>query len=88
MPTRRALLALPALLLARPAAADPDAALEALLARHVTRHTDGVNRVRYAAWKAAAADLAALDGWIAAAVARRPAAMPRHEAYAFWAKPL
>jgi len=84
-PSRRALLALPALLLARPAAAEPDAALDALLARHVTRHVDGVNRVRYAAWKAAPADLAALDGWIATAAARRPAAMARNEAYAFWA---
>jgi hypothetical protein len=83
--TRRGLLALPGLLLARPAAADPDAALDALLARYLVVHPDGVNRVRYAAWKADAADLTALEAWIAEAALRRPSAMPREAAYAFWA---
>ena len=87
MPHRRALPALAAAtaLPARRAAADPDAALDALLGRYVMGHPDGVTRVRYAAWKASAADLHALDGWIAEAAARRPAAMARPEAFAFWA---
>jgi hypothetical protein len=84
--TRRLLPALVALAMAgRPAAADDDAALDSLLARYVVPHADGVTRVRYAAWKAAAADLAALDSWIEAAAARRPSAMPRLTAFAYWA---
>jgi len=86
MTRRRALLALPlATLLPRAAFAGPDAALDALLARHVVPHEDGVTRLRYAAWKASAADLRALDAWIEQAAARRPTAMPRNEAFAFWA---
>jgi hypothetical protein len=87
MPTRRTIFALTALaaLPAGPAAADPDAALDALLGRHVVPHPDGVTRVRYAAWKASAPDMAALDSWIAEAAARRPSAMARNEAYAYWA---
>jgi hypothetical protein len=87
MPTRRTLLALAAAaaLPAYPAAADPDAGLDALLARHVVDHPDGVTRVRYAAWKANAADMRALDAWIAEAASRRPSAMPREEAFAYWA---
>jgi len=83
---RRAMLALPlAMLLPNPAHADPDATLDGLLARHVVAHPDGVTRVRYAAWKASAADMAALDAWIAEAAGRRPSAMMRLEAFAFWA---
>ena len=82
MMPRRALLALP-LLAPRPARAE--AALDALLARHVVAHPDGVTRVRYAAWKAAPADLAALEAWITEAAARRPSAMAREEAFAYWA---
>ncbi len=86
MATRRTLLGLAgAVALPRIAQADPDASLDALLARFVVPHQDGVTRVRYAAWKASAADLAALEAWIAAAQARRPSALPRPEAYAFWA---
>lgn len=87
MPNRRALLALAAtaVLAARPAAADPDAALDALLARYVVGHPDGVTRVRYAALKGNAADMRALDAWIAEAASRRPSAMPREEAFAYWA---
>lgn len=87
MPNRRTLFALAAatLLPARPAAADPDAALDALLGRYVADHPDGVTRVRYGAWKASAADLRALEAWIAEASARRPSAMARDEAYAYWA---
>lgn len=83
---RRAVLALPlAALLPRAARADADGVLDALLARHVVPHPDGVTRLRYAAWKGSAADMAALDAWIAGAAGRRPSAMPRAEAYAFWA---
>jgi hypothetical protein len=78
---RRTLLAAPALLLARAASADK---LDAMLARHVVAHPDGVARVRYAAWKAGP-DLAALEAWIAAVAAARPSAMPRGEAFAYWA---
>ncbi len=87
MPTRRILLALTATaaLAARPAAADPDAGLDALLSRYVMDHPDGVTRLRYAAWKASAADLRALDAWIAEAASRRPSAMAREEAFAYWA---
>lgn len=87
MTNRRSLLALAATaaLTARPAAADPDASLDTLLARYVVDHPDGVTRVRYGAWKANAADMRALDAWIAEAAARRPSAMARAEAYAYWA---
>jgi len=90
MTRRRTLLGLPLLALPmialppRAAYADADAALDALLARHVVPHPDGVTRLRYAAWKASAADMGALDGWIAAAATRRPSAMARAEAFAFW----
>ncbi len=71
-------------LLARPAeAAEP--ALDALLARYTTTPADQVTRVDYARWKADAADMEALDGWIAEAATRRPSAMARAEAFAFWA---
>jgi hypothetical protein len=87
MPNRRTLLAVAgaAALAARPAAAEPDAGLDRLLARYVVDHPDGVTRVRYAAWKATAADMQALDAWVSEAASRRPSAMPRAEAFAFWA---
>ncbi len=85
MPHRRRLLALPALALPPRTAVAAEAAFDALLARYVSLPADGVARVAYARWKAAAADLAALDAWIAGAAARRPSAMPRAEAFAFWA---
>ncbi len=86
MVARRALLGL-AGVMALPGVvqADADAALDALLARHVAPHPDDVTRLRYAAWKGSAADLAALDAWIAGAAARRPSAMARNEAFAYWA---
>lgn len=68
----------------RPAQAAEDAALDALLARYRMTHSSGIARVRYAAWKAAPADIARLENWIAAATARRPSAMPRPDAFAFW----
>ncbi len=83
---RRAVLAAAAVALLPVAArADTPEALDGLLARYVVAHPDGVTRVRYGAWKAAPADLAALEAWIAAAAQLRPSAMPRNEAFAFWA---
>ena len=73
MPTRRAFSALApaafgalaiAALPLRHAAANPDASLGALLARYVIEPPDGVTRVRYAALKASAEDMRALDAWI------------------------
>lgn len=81
---RTVMLAGTATLGARSASAQPEAALDALLRRYVLTPADGVNRVRYAAWKASTADLAALDAWIAAAAAQRPSAMVRAEAFAYW----
>jgi hypothetical protein len=63
---------------------DSDAAYDALLSRYVKASPDGVNRVDYAGWRAVAADRAALDGYIAELSARRPSAMTREEAFAFW----
>jgi hypothetical protein len=86
MATRRALLSLAGTAaLPRIVRANADSPLDALLARYVTPHPDGVNRVRYAAWKASADDLAALGHWIADAAARRPTVMERAETFAYWA---
>ena len=67
------------------AAPDPDAAYDALLRRHVVAGADGITRVAYGSWRASTEDRAALDQAIASMAARRPSAMPRAEAYAFWA---
>jgi hypothetical protein len=81
---RRSLALMAPALLAHPArAAEPG--LDALLGRYASTPTDGVTRVDYARWKAAAADMAALDAWIAEAATRRPSGMARNEAFAFWA---
>jgi hypothetical protein len=65
-------------------AADGEAIYDALLARYVSVDADGVNRVDYARWAASSTDRAALDGYIKALEARKPATMTRAEAYAFW----
>lgn len=80
---RRRSLAVLALAASPALAAEPG--LDALLGRYTTTPPDGVARVNYARWKASAADMAALDAWITEAATRRPSAMPRNEAYAFWA---
>jgi len=84
MPSRRALIAAAAAV-AAPRAARAIAPLDALLARYVVAHEDGVNRVRYAAWAAHAEDRAGLAGWIDRASAATPSRLPRAEAFAFWA---
>ena len=65
-------------------AADP-AVLDRLYARYVVEGADGLNRVRYAAWKATPADRAALTDWIAEAEATPVSTLPRAEQFAFWA---
>jgi len=83
--SRRALPGLAAAaLLMRPALASADV-LDTLFGRYLVLPADGVARVRYGAWKANVADMAALNGWITAAAAARPSAMARNEAYAYWA---
>lgn len=78
MPSRRALGALTIITLPlRRAAANTDASLDALLARHVIQSSDGVTRVRYAAFKASTEDMNVLDAWIAEAATRRPSEMAR-----------
>jgi hypothetical protein len=67
----RSALAFAALPLRR-AAANPDASRGALLARYVIEPPDGVTRVRYAALKASAQDMRALDTWITGAATRSP----------------
>lgn len=81
---RRALGLLAPPILAAPARA-AEAALDMLLGRYASTPADGVTRVAYGRWKANATDMAALDAWIAEAATRRPSAMPRGEAFAFWA---
>lgn len=66
-------------------AASVDDAWDGLLARHVRESADGVNRVDYGRWAASAADRAALTAYIRALEGARPSAMPRAEAFAYWA---
>jgi hypothetical protein len=82
---RRALPVLAAAALPPIVARAEPAALDALLGRYLVAGQDGVARLRYAAWKASAADRAALEAWLTAAQAERPSAMARNEAFAFWA---
>jgi Protein of unknown function, DUF547 len=63
---------------------DPDASYDALLARYVVVSPDGVNRVDYARWHKSAEDRKALDAYISTLAARKPSAMPRGEAFAYW----
>ncbi|MDX2275557.1 MAG: DUF547 domain-containing protein [Hyphomonadaceae bacterium] len=67
------------------AQANPTADLSALLARYVSLHQDGVNRVAYARWRASTADMARLNAVIDALAAQRPSAMSRPVAFAYWA---
>jgi hypothetical protein len=55
-----------------------------LLARYVGESADGINRVRYAAWKADGADRAALRAYIRALEATPAAALARNDEFAFW----
>jgi len=65
-------------------AAEPSANYDALLKRYVSVGADGVNRVDFARWKETTADREALDAFVADQSTRRPSAMPRAEAFAYW----
>lgn len=65
-------------------ASDPDAAYDALLRRYVVASADGVNRVDYARWYPNKTDRGALDAYVLAQASRKPSAMTRDEALAFW----
>jgi hypothetical protein len=64
--------------------ADPDAVYDALLQRYVVVSPDGVNRVDYRRWRANAADRKSLDDYVRSLEGRKPSAMGREEAFAFW----
>jgi hypothetical protein len=57
---------------------------DALLVRYVVVSPDGINRVRYGAWTANAADRAALDSYVAALERERPSRLSRDEAFVYW----
>lgn len=63
---------------------DADAPYDALLKRYAKPNPDGVTRVDYAAWRANAADRAALDAYLVAMTQRRPSTMERGDALAYW----
>ena len=58
---------------------------DALLKRYVQPNADGVNRVDYARWKAAAPDLKALKDYIGELAKVQASKLPRNEAFAYWA---
>jgi hypothetical protein len=66
-----------------PAEAD-DAAYDTLLSRYVSPSADGITRVDYARWRAAAADRAALNAYVNDQAAQRPSSFPRERAFAYW----
>lgn len=66
-------------------AAGNDATFDALLGRYVVPGTDGVNRVRYDAWKASEADVSALDAYIQSIEAAKISKLSRDEQFATWA---
>jgi hypothetical protein len=78
------LLAIAPAVLAQQQAGDPDAVYDVLLQRYVAVGQDGVNRVDYGRWRATAADRKALDDYVRSLEGRKPSAMPREEAFAFW----
>jgi hypothetical protein len=87
---RRAFLVLSAAaVVAAPAAlaqptADPDAVYDALLRRYVVASADGINRVDYGRWRGHVADRKALDDYVAGMEGRKPSAMAREDAFAYW----
>jgi Protein of unknown function, DUF547 len=56
-----------------------------LLAKYVSASPDGVNRVAYGKWKVTQPDCDKLGEVINAMVAQKPSAMPRNDAFAYWA---
>lgn len=74
-----------ALVCASSAARDLHAPWDAILAEHLVESPDGVNRFDYAALRADAADLAALNGYIETLEGSAPSQMDDATAFAFWA---
>jgi hypothetical protein len=60
------------------------AAYDRLLARYVVASSDGINRVRYAAWSSNANDVDALNAYVASLERDRPSRMTRDEQLAHW----
>ncbi len=60
------------------------AAWDRLLEAYVRPGADGINRIRYGAWRDASADRAALAAYIAALAGARISALSRPEQFAFW----
>lgn len=60
-------------------------ALGRLLERYVRGSPDGINRVDYRAWKAAVADVAALDDYLRKVQSETPSRLTRAEQFAYWA---
>jgi hypothetical protein len=56
-----------------------------LLAKYISPSSDGLNRVAYGKWQASQSDRAKLSEVINAMVAQKPSAMPRNDAFAYWA---
>lgn len=57
---------------------------DALLQRYVAPSSDGINRVRYAAWHANPADLRTLDSFIVELQQEQPSRLPRDQRFAYW----
>lgn len=66
-------------------AAIDDAAFDRLLGRYVVQSQDGVNRVRYADWKASKPDVAALEAYIKGIEATPISKLSRDAQFAAWA---
>ena len=67
-----------------PAQANPEAAMDAALARYVSTDASGLNRVDYAGWKTNRDDHDILHLYLAALAAQRPSQLPRAERFAYW----
>jgi hypothetical protein len=88
MTRRAAIVVLAAFSLTSPSLAqqpvDPDKVYDTLLERYVKPSADGVNRVDYARWHANKQDRTALDSYIGELAGRKPSAMQRGDAFAYW----
>lgn len=60
------------------------AAYDQLLARYVVASPDGVNRVRYAAWRMNTEDMRALNAYVASLEQDHPSRLARAERLAYW----
>ncbi|WP_157893762.1 DUF547 domain-containing protein [Aquidulcibacter paucihalophilus] len=63
----------------------PQAVWDELLGRYVRPDSTGLNRVDYAAWKANAGDMRALDSVVAGLAASKISALPKANQFATWA---